>query len=105
MTIDKIGGLGPQYEPRKSNPVKKSEPTEAKDNIFISDVARQKATEVKLQAEIKGIVGNLKSGGDDQERIEKLKEVKAKLKNGDYDNLSQEVLNKIADNISETLLG
>ncbi|EMY76639.1 hypothetical protein LEP1GSC060_0314 [Leptospira weilii serovar Ranarum str. ICFT] len=106
MTIDKIGGIGGSgYESKRTVPVKKAESKETFDNVSISDTAKQKASEAKLQAEVQTITRKILSTPDDGDRSVKLKEIKEKLKNGDYDNLSADVLNTIADRISETMLG
>lgn len=105
MTIERIGGTSPNFEPKKTTPLKKSEVVEPKDNVSISDAARQKAIEAKLQAEIKSISKQIGSKEEDTDRLEKIKEVKARLKNGEYENLSPDMLNKIAGNIVDTLLG
>ncbi|WP_061209437.1 flagellar biosynthesis anti-sigma factor FlgM [Leptospira borgpetersenii] len=106
MTIDKIGGIGGSgYEPKRTTPVKKAESKETFDNVSISDTAKQKASEARLQAEVQTITRKILSTPNDSDRSVKLKEIKEKLKNGDYDNLSSDVLNTIADRISETMLG
>ncbi|GBF38038.1 flagellar biosynthesis anti-sigma factor FlgM [Leptospira johnsonii] len=106
MTIDKIGGIGGgSYEPRKSAPVRKTESKESFDNISISDTAKQKASEARIQAEVQTIAQKIVASPVDSERSTKLKEVKEKLKNGDYDNLSPEILNAVADRIAESFLG
>ncbi|EMJ98452.1 flagellar biosynthesis anti-sigma factor FlgM [Leptospira sp. WS58.C1] len=106
MTIDKIGGIGGgSYEPRKSTPVRKTESKESFDNISISDTAKQKASEARIQAEVQTIAQKIVASPVDSERSNKLKEVKEKLKNGDYDNLSPEILNAVADRIAESFLG
>ncbi|EPG68015.1 flagellar biosynthesis anti-sigma factor FlgM [Leptospira wolffii] len=106
MTIDKIGGIGGgSYEPRKTTPVRKNETKESFDNISISDTAKQKASEARLQAEVQTIAQKIVASPVDSERSAKLKEVKEKLKNGDYDNLSPEILNAVADRVAESFLG
>ncbi|MCC6275524.1 MAG: flagellar biosynthesis anti-sigma factor FlgM [Leptospiraceae bacterium] len=105
MTIDRIGGPRQNFEPKRTTPLKKSEAVELKDNVSISDAARQRVMEAKLQTEIKSISRQIGSKEEDSERLEKIKEVKTRLKNGEYDNLTPEMLNKIAGNITESLLG
>ncbi|EQA36911.1 hypothetical protein LEP1GSC050_0842 [Leptospira broomii serovar Hurstbridge str. 5399] len=106
MTIDKVGGIsGGSYEPRKPTPVRKNEAKESFDNISISDTAKQKASEARLQAEVQTISQKIVSSPVDSERSAKLKEVKEKLKNGEYDTLSPEILNAVADRIAESFLG
>ncbi|PJZ70332.1 hypothetical protein CH373_11990 [Leptospira perolatii] len=106
MTIDKIGGIsGGSYEPRKPSSVRKSDSKESFDNISISDTAKQKASEAKLQAEVQTIAQKIVSSPVEPERSAKLKEVKEKLKNGEYDNLSPEILQAVADRIAESFLG
>ena len=105
MTIERIGGIGPNFEPKRTTPLKKSEAVEPKDNVSISDAARQRVIEAKLQAEIKTISKQIGSKEEDSERLDKIKEVKTRLKNGEYENLSPDMLNKIAGNIVDALLG
>ncbi|MBE7410777.1 MAG: flagellar biosynthesis anti-sigma factor FlgM [Leptospiraceae bacterium] len=105
MTIERIGASRPSYEPKRTTPLKKNETVELKDNVSISDTARQRVMEAKLQTEIKNISRQIGSKEEDTERLEKLKEIKTRLKNGEYDNLTPEVLNKVAGNIAESLLG
>lgn len=95
MMIDKIKGLGSNFEPKKTQAIKKTAET-VTDNVQISDAA-------KIKADIKSITSQALSLPDkDANRIE---EVKAKLKSGFYDNLSQEMLETTAENIAESFLG
>ncbi|EPG75754.1 hypothetical protein LEP1GSC058_0836 [Leptospira fainei serovar Hurstbridge str. BUT 6] len=58
-----------------------------------------------MQAEVQTISQKIVSSPVDSERSAKLKEVKEKLKNGEYDTLSPEILNAVADRIAESFLG
>lgn len=105
MNVDKVGGIGNSgYEPKKNAPVQKQAASGSYDNISISDTAKQRVTEAKIQAEVQNIAKKIVQSGPDSERSEKIKEIKAKLKNGEYDNLSPEVLDKIADNMTNVFL-
>ncbi len=38
----------------------------------------------------------------EEDRLQKIKDIKEKLKNGYYDNISEEILNKVADSLYDT---
>lgn len=106
MNIDKIGRVGSfGYETKKPAVPAKTETTGPVDTITISDAAKKIASEAKLQAEVKQIAKQIVSMPPDEDRTEKIKAVKERLKNGDYDNLSTEMLDKISDQIASTFLG
>lgn len=90
--IEKIGGITPNQAPRKSEPVAKAEsPVRASDNLSISEEALKAAEAAKIQK---------LANSPDESRAEKIKEVREKLARGDYDNLSDEMLNKVADRVA-----
>ncbi len=99
MVIDKIGGIGPNYGPnKKSEPVgPKAETVIGKDNVTISAEAAQAADVAR--------VARAAGSSQDPTRAEKLREVKEKLERGDYDNLTDEQYNQIADKIGQTFFG
>ncbi|MBE7437500.1 MAG: flagellar biosynthesis anti-sigma factor FlgM [Spirochaetales bacterium] len=98
MVIDKIGGIGPSYEPRKADAARDTSGSRAgQDNIVISAEA-SRAQEV---ARISRAARETEETG----RADRLKEVKAKLSSGAYDNLSDEVLSTVADRVTESFLG
>jgi len=98
MIIDKIGGPGPGYGPRKTDQTSKPEnKARSSDNVVISEEAARAAESAKIV--------KLAQGPDDQSRVEKLRIIKEKLNNGDYNNLSDEMLNKTAGNITDALFG
>jgi len=98
MVIDKIGGIGPSYEPRKADAARDASGNRGgQDNIVISAEA-SRAQEV---ARISRAARDFEEVG----RADKLKEVKAKLTSGEYDNLSDDVLSKVADRVTESFLG
>ncbi len=97
MMIDKVGGIGPNYGPRKNEPVVKQDaPIKAGDNVVISAEAA-KAAEVARTA-------RTVLNSTDTERADRLKEIKEKVARGDYDNVSDEQANKIADSIMGVFL-
>src|SRR5688572_24484111 len=90
--IEKIGGITPNQAPRKSEPVAKAEsPVRASDNLSISEEALKAAEAAKIQK-----LAHM----PDESRAEKIKEVREKLARGDYDNLSEDMLNKVADRVA-----
>ena len=106
MTINKVGSVGGSgYEPQKKQIQNIKETSGKSDNITISDAAKIKAGEIKLQTEVQNITKKILQSGQDAERTEKLKEIKAKLKNGDYDNLTPEMTEAISDKLTDVFLG
>lgn len=94
MVVDKVGGIGPNYGPRKTeSSSKKDSASVQSDKIVISDEAA-KAAEVDRLAK-------LASASQDPSRVEKLRDVKTKLANGEYNNPSEEMLGTIAEKISD----
>ncbi len=106
MNIDKVGRVGGYgYEPKKSNVTPKTESAGPVDTINISDAAKKVALEAKLQSEIKTIAKQIVVAPPEEDRLEKIKAVKERLKNGEYDNLSNEMLDKISEQITSSFLG
>ena len=97
MMIDKVGGIGPNYGPRKNEPVVKQDaPVKAGDNVTISAEAAQ-AAEVSRTA-------RTVLNSTDTERAERLKEIKEKMARGEYNEVSDEQADKIADSIMGVFL-
>ncbi|EKJ85505.1 flagellar biosynthesis anti-sigma factor FlgM [Leptospira meyeri] len=106
MNVDKVGRVGGYgYEPKKTQGPKETETQAPVDTISISDAAKKIASEAKLQAEVKQIAKQIVQAPPEEDRTEKIKAIKERLKNGDYDNLSTEMLDKISDQIASTFLG
>ena len=106
MNIDRVGGVGKTgYETKNTGAKQKAEKTVSADNISISETARKQAAEAKLLTEVKTITKKIIQSPEDTERTEKIKEIKAKIQNGDYDELSPEILDKIADRVADSFLG
>lgn len=105
MAIEKINNINHLYDAKKSASTRKSAYNSGGDNIHISDVAKEKAKEIKLQSDIKYYTNVAISQPEDTAKVERLKEIKAKLKSGYYDNLSSEVLDKVADNLIGVFFG
>lgn len=98
MMIDKIGGVGPNYGPRKTGQVERTDkPAQSGDNVSISDEAARAALAAKT--------ARLASSAEDQSRAEKVRQVKERLQAGEYDNLSDQQLEKIADRLADSFLG
>jgi hypothetical protein len=92
MMIDKVGGIGPGYGPRKAEkPAKVENPAGISDNVTISSEAAQAAEAAK--------VARMATSTPDVERADKIREVKLKLEKGEYNNLSDEMLSGIAEKI------
>lgn len=105
MTIEKIHKLGLGYETQKAFLHKKNTNFAATDNIQISDAARKRAEEVKLQADVEFYTKLTVSQPEKDDKIQKLNGIKDKIKQGFYDNPSPEVLEKVANNLVNVLLG
>jgi len=98
MMIDKIGGVGPSYGPKKSEPTTRKESTSrTADNVSISDEATQAALAARTAKIARDSV--------DTERTQKLAQVKERLERGDYDNFTDEQLSSIADKITDNFFG
>jgi len=106
MNIDKVGRIGGYgYEPKKPGNVSKTEVSGPVDTIHISDAAKKMAEEAKLHAEVKQIAKQIIVLPPEEDRAEKIKAVKERLRNGEYDNLSSEMLDRISDQIAANFLG
>lgn len=90
MLIDKIKGIGSVLNLNKSAPIKSSNSIQSNDNIEISKDAI-------LKAELSNL--NSLALGSESINSSKLADIKSKLQNGFYDNLSDEVLKKTADKL------
>jgi DNA repair ATPase RecN len=106
MNIDRIGRVGGSgYEPKKSSQIQKNDSSLGQDSVTISETAKQMSFEAKLRQEITTISKQIVSDPENQERSDKLKEVKEKLKKGEYDNINSDVLDQVAERITEVFLG
>ncbi|MCB1177586.1 MAG: flagellar biosynthesis anti-sigma factor FlgM [Leptospiraceae bacterium] len=105
MLIDKINRFGQNLDTKKTSQSKSSNAKLAKDNIEISDVARQKAEEAKFNADVESITKQTLSLPVDKARQAKINEIKEKLANGYYDNPSAEMLNAAADRFLSDIFG
>ena len=96
--IDKVGGPGPNYGPRKTEPtVRRETPVVGPDSVAISEEASRAAELARTT--------RLVQSTNDPERAERLKEIKHRLERGDYDQLSDEQLSNIAESILGTFFG
>lgn len=92
MVIDRIGGVSPGYGPRKTGATSKPEkPAAASDNVSISAEASRAADASRI--------ARMAKNSQDLERAEKLRNIKEKLANGEYDNLSEDMLSSMASNL------
>ncbi len=97
MMIDKIGGVGPDYSPRKSEPV-------AAVNKTVSDAYKVSISEEGNQkAELDRIIRLVKLA-EDPERAEKLRLVREKLARDEYSQLSDAQLENIANSLMNSVL-
>lgn len=104
MLIDKIKGFGQSPEVKKTSPIKGSDSILSKDKISISSAAKEISQENKLISDVKQFTMTALSMEEDSSRVEKIKEVKEKLQGGHYDIISDEMVEKSADKILDSLL-
>ncbi|MCB1155970.1 MAG: flagellar biosynthesis anti-sigma factor FlgM [Leptospiraceae bacterium] len=104
MAIERINNIGYGYT-QKPTALKKQVNQSAADNIQISEAARERAEEVKLQNEIEFFTKITVSRPEDSDRVQKLKEVKEKLKNGYYDNPGPEMIDRVAEKMVGVFFG
>lgn len=97
MLIDKIGNIGKILQTDKNKGAKpvQSSSGMGRDSVSISQEA-VKAQEVAQTANV------VRKSPDI--RADRVKEVKEKMARGDYDNIGEEMLNKVADKIADSLL-
>jgi len=105
MAIERINNIGYGFDTQKPAALRKQVNQSAADNIQISDLARERAEEVKLQNDVKLFTQITVSRPEDTDRIQKLNDVKAKLKNGYYDNPTPEMIDKVADKMVAVFFG
>lgn len=95
MVVDKVGGVGPGYGPKKIQP--KTEvvrPDAPRDNVSISDEAVRQQTLDRVK----------KLALSSETKNERLKEIKERLEKGVYDNPGDEILGRTAEKIAEAFL-
>ena len=94
--IDKIGNIGKIFRPNQSQQANAKAPSKdlGSDTVSIS----QEALKAQEAAKASNFVKNTSDV-----RQERIKEVKEKLARGDYDNIDNEVLDKVADKIAQAL--
>lgn len=97
MMIDRVGGAGPGYGPKKpENQQQVQQPVRSGDNVSISAEAARAADLAR--------VTNLVRSTDDTSRMEKVKEIKQRLQNGEFDNPSEAMLSSAADSLLGSVL-
>jgi anti-sigma28 factor (negative regulator of flagellin synthesis) len=93
MVIDKIGGSGPVYGSKKTETTARAEnPSRPSDNVQISAEASRAADTSRI--------ARMAKESPDTERSEKIKDIKQKLENGEYNTLSDALLSSVADKIA-----
>jgi hypothetical protein len=106
MNIDRIGRIGNSgYDSRKSPVTSKSDSGQKADNVQLSPEAMVRIQETQMKEEVASITQKIMKSQDDPDRSQKIKEIKDKLKNGEYDHPSDEILKKAADRIADVFLG
>jgi hypothetical protein len=95
MVVDKVGGIGPGYGPKKiQTKAEVSRPEAPKDHVTISDAALRQQNIDRVK----------KLALSAEDRTDKLKEVRERLASGVYDNPSDEIIGKAADQITDIFL-
>jgi anti-sigma28 factor (negative regulator of flagellin synthesis) len=97
MMIDKIKSIAQSLDTRKSS-LSKQTNTLVNDNIQISDAAKLKSSEAKIEAMIRSTASFILSQPEDKERAEKILDLRSKIRNGSYDFQSNEILRSTAEN-------
>jgi len=97
MVIDKIGNINKVVgsEKVRQNKAQDTKVTQGQDTVSISKEAQQ-------AQEMSKVVSTVRQTPD--VRADRVKEVKAKMANGDYDNPGSELLDKVAEKIAEALV-
>jgi anti-sigma28 factor (negative regulator of flagellin synthesis) len=92
MMIDKVGGIGPNYGPRKTEPSARTEaPAKAGDSVAISAEAARAAETARVARQV--------MHSEDPERADRLREIKERLARGEYNDVSDEQASKIAESL------
>ncbi|MBX7059719.1 MAG: flagellar biosynthesis anti-sigma factor FlgM [Leptospirales bacterium] len=94
MIIDKVGGVGPNYGPKKNEPTARAEtPLRAGDAVTISAEGARAAEAAR--------VAKAALQTEEPDRAERLRDIKERVARGEYDAVSDEQANRVA----ESLLG
>jgi hypothetical protein len=104
MLIDKIKSFGQSPEVKKTSPLKGSDSVSSNDKISISPAAKEISQENKLISDVKQFTLSALSMEEDSSRVEKLREVKERLKRGDYDVISDEMAEISAEKILDSIM-
>jgi len=97
MVIDKIGNIGKILRPDQSQSPKKTHSSEKSGADTVNISAEALKAQEKAQAE-----NSIRKTSDI--RHERVQEVKNKLANGDYDNIDNEILEKVAEKIAQSFI-
>jgi anti-sigma28 factor (negative regulator of flagellin synthesis) len=103
MHIDRIKSFGQGLETKKASPVKNTFDNQKNDNIQISDSAKLKAVELKLETDIQNIAKSTLSMPDAKERIDRVQQIKQQIQNKEYDFHSNEKLSGSAESFLASL--
>ncbi len=95
MVIDKIGNINNITETKKNKAVSAKKETGKTDSIQISNEGKQAAEIAKTSQLIKETPDI---------RVERVKELKARIQNGTYDFDNNQMLEKVAEKIADFLL-
>ncbi|MCS6983752.1 MAG: flagellar biosynthesis anti-sigma factor FlgM [Leptospiraceae bacterium] len=98
MMIDKVGGVGKFYEPKD---VQKPARTAEVNPVFGQDTVKISEEAIRAQ-EAQQALKTVRSAPEI--RQERVKEVKEKLARGEYDNLTNEIIEKVAEKIAANLV-
>lgn len=99
MMIDKIKSVSQTSVTNKVNSTKSLGNSLNQDSIRISKEAIEKSSELQLEADVKAITHKTLSLPEEENRKQRLQEIKQKLANGFYDNPSPEMLSATADQL------
>ncbi len=104
MMIDKIGGINPNQMTKKTGvlPVDALEPSQQVGDYKVNISAE--ANQAKVKAESKKLVQLLQTQTD-PEREQRVRTVKEKVARNEYENLTTDQLEKMAESLHNRLLG
>lgn len=95
MVVDKVGGVGPGYGPKKIQGKAETVRADApRDNVTISDEAVRQQTLDRVK----------RLALSTENKNERLKEIREKLEKGVYDSPTDEMLSQAAERIAESFL-
>ena len=98
MLIDKVGGINYSPAPREASSTRK------KEQLGVADDHLDISKEASRKAELSRVVAAV-NASEDPERIEKLRVIREKIENNEYDKLNKDQLDTISKSLVQTFFG